>query len=166
VIGRLCLWREHYVLASLGDNIDFEHLIDIWTVLPSFQYITQFSTNSWFCICIVHCWFVFIGCSIYNTKLYFRTSGWICTKYQIWYRGALVDVINCEQFFVSARGINFVGFWNLPITIGIEGRRSDWCFTDVAFLPAITVWKVILLNSTMTFRRCAGGYFFVIFCSF
>jgi len=33
-------------------------------------------------------------------------------------------VINCAEFFVDwFRGIDFVGGCNLPIPIGIEGRR-------------------------------------------
>jgi len=35
-----------------------------------------------------------------------------------------VNVINCADFFVGQfRGIDFVGGRNLPIPIGIEGRR-------------------------------------------
>ena len=50
-------------------------------------------------------------------------SGWICTKFGI--EGPLVDVINCADFFYidRFRDIDFVGGWNLPIPIGIEGRR-------------------------------------------
>ena len=49
-------------------------------------------------------------------------SGWICIKFGI--QGPLADVINCAEFFVDwFRGIDFVGGWNLPIPIGIEGRR-------------------------------------------
>ena len=34
------------------------------------------------------------------------------------------DIINCAEYFVDRfRGIDFVGGWNLPISIGIEGRR-------------------------------------------
>jgi len=44
--------------------------------------------------------------------------------YQIWW-GHLVDVINCAEFFIDRlTGVDFVGGgWNLPISIGIEGRR-------------------------------------------
>ena len=46
--------------------------------------------------------------------------------YQIWYRGSLVDVINCAKFFYrSVQGYRFLwgGGLNLPISIGIEVRR-------------------------------------------
>jgi len=48
-------------------------------------------------------------------------SGWIFTKFGI--GGPLADVINCAEFFVDRfKGIDFVGGWNMPIPIGIEGR--------------------------------------------
>jgi len=50
-------------------------------------------------------------------------SEWIFTKFGI--GGPLADVINCADFTVDRfRGIDFVGGWNLPIHIGIEGRRN------------------------------------------
>ena len=46
----------------------------------------------------------------------------ICTKFGI--GGRLVDVINCAEFFIDRfRGLDYVGGLNLPIPIGIEGRR-------------------------------------------
>ena len=51
-------------------------------------------------------------------------SEWISTKFGI--GGPLADIINCAEFFVDwfrAQGYWFCGGWNLPIPIGIEGRR-------------------------------------------
>ena len=51
-----------------------------------------------------------------------RMVAWFCTIFGI--GGPLVDVIKCADFFIDQfRGIDFVGGWNLPIPIGIEGRR-------------------------------------------
>jgi len=50
--------------------------------------------------------------------------GWICIKFGI--GGPLVNVINTAKFFVDRFGsIDFVGDWNMPIPIGVEGRRCN-----------------------------------------
>jgi len=49
---------------------------------------------------------------------------WIFTKFDV--EVPLADVINCAEFFCrSVQGYWFCGGWNLPIPIGVEGRRCD-----------------------------------------
>ena len=64
---------------------------------------------------------------IKEKRLYFthllRSPQWMDFD-QIWYRRSLADVINYAKFFCrSVQVYLFSGGWNLPIPIGIEGRR-------------------------------------------
>ena len=59
-------------------------------------------------------------CYIYFTN-FPRSPQWV-DLYRIWYRGSSYNQL-CTIFVDRSRGINFVRCWNLPIAIGIDGRR-------------------------------------------